>query len=330
MNMIVMNKEFEKDFHNDGIIFQDGMITNSEKIFNANTALHEAYKNYSQELVTIAKKELVGIGDLISRGLTEQLPHVGITLSFYEKMSDTTPAEINMDGQAKGKDDKETFDDVGTPVPVFYKDHSKNFRHKAALESGNINITSASNAQATYAVTELMEKTLVNGNSKIVVSGQTIPGYTTFADRETYTLPKYWNGDNAATGNEIYLDVLAMVQKLRDNNFYGDYVLYIPNAYSTVLDKKYSTAFDSRTIREELLSINGLTAIRELKSLAEHNVILIQMDKRVVDVVIAQPLSMIVLKTSPTGDSFRNWAIMIHRLKSDMAGQCGICHGSKA
>jgi hypothetical protein len=96
------------------------------------------------------------------------------------------------------------------------------------------------------------------------------------------------------------------------------------------MDQKYSTAFDSRTIRQELLSINGLTAIRELKSLATNNVILIQMDKRVVDVAIAQPLSTIVLKTSPLGDSFRNWAIMIHRLKSDMAGQCGICHGSKA
>jgi hypothetical protein len=327
MNMIVNNGNIMNDFQDGAVVLENGMITNSEKIFNANTALHEAYKSYSQELVTIAKKELVGIGDLISRGLTEQLPHVGITLSYYEKMSDTTPAEVNMDGQAKGKDDKETFDEVGTPVPVFYKDHSKNFRHKATLESGNTNITSTSNAQATYAVTSLMEDALVNGNSKIVVSGQTIPGYTTFADRETYTLPKYWT---VATGNEIYLDVLAMVQKLRDNNFYGDYVLYIPTTYSTVMDQKYSTAFDSRTIRQELLSINGLTAIRELKSLATNNVILIQMDKRVVDVAIAQPLSTIVLKTSPLGDSFRNWAIMIHRLKSDMAGQCGICHGSKA
>lgn len=327
MNMIVMNNDFMKELQNDNIVFQDGMITNSEKLFNANTALHEAYKSYSQEITTIAKKELVGIGDLISRGLTEQLPNVGITLSYHQKMSDTTPAEVNMDGQAKGKDDKETFDLSGTPVPVFYKDHGLDFRHKAAVLSGGSSITATSNAQATYAVTDLMENALVNGNSKIVVSGHTIPGYTTFADRETYTLPKYWT---EATGNEIYLDVLAMVQKLRDNNFYGDYVLYIPNTYSTVMDKKYSTAYDSRTIREELLSISGITAVRELKNLADRNVILIQMDKRVVDVAIAQPLSTIVLKTSPLGDSYRNWAIMIHRLKSDMSGQCGICHGSKA
>lgn len=325
--MIVMNKEFEKDFQNDGIIFQDGMITNSEKLFNTNTALHEAYKSYSQEITTIAKKELVGIGDLISRGLTEQLPHVGITLSYHQKMSDTTPAEVNMDGQAKGKDDKEIFDLSGTPVPVFYKDHGLNFRHKAAVLSGGASITATSNEQATYAVTDLMENALVNGNSKIVVSGHSIPGYTNFADRETLTLPKYWT---EATGNEIYLDVLAMAQKLKNNNFNGDYVLYIPGEYSTVMDKKYSTAYDSRTIREELLSISRLKDVRELKNLAVHNVVLIQMDKRVVDVAIAQPLSTIVLKTSPIGDSFRNWAIMIHRLKSNINGKTGICHGSKA
>lgn len=313
-----------------GIIeMKNGMLTNSQKLFNANTALHEKYKSYSQELQTIAKQELVGVGDLLSRGLSEQLPHVGVTLSYYEKLSDVTPADVSMDGQKIGNNDKVTVGEDAVPVPVFFKDFGQNFRHKAALQAGGSAITSATNAQIAYQVSSAMEEALFNGNSKIVVAGHTIPGYTNFADRNTYTLPKAWT---SATGDEIITYLLAMIQKLKDQNFYGPYVLYIPNQYSTLLEKDYSTAKGDNTIRARILAIPEIASIRTTPKLANNNVLLVQMDKRVVDVVIAQPLSNIILKSNQLQDLMRTWAIMIHRLKSSVpvngVAQCGICHGS--
>jgi len=320
MPVEIFNKDsnFQKNLDGSGAVsIKNGMLVNT-------TARHERFKQYDEELLGIAKQELVGVNDLVSRGLTKALSNVGVTISYYERYGDVIDASVSMDGQTRAENDVVVYDEVGVPVPVYHGEWGLSFRQKAALSAGN-DIDVTYNQQVAYNITGLMDNDLFNGNSKIVVSGQNIYGYTNHPDRNTYTIPTAWT---SATGVAIVQDVINMRQKNYDDNYRVPMVLYVGNDYEPILDKDFSDAKGDNTIRQRILALSDIVDIRVSNKLATNNVVLVAMDRRVVDVAIAQGLSNLTLKDDALSESNITFAIQTPRVKSTKSGQSGVCHGS--
>jgi len=195
-----------------------------------------------------------------------------------------------------------------------------------------------SNIQSgTRSVNENMEDAFINGattldGQDLAVAGYEAPGIINAPYAETQALAAA-DWDASPVGANIFANVQAMIAKLVVNKKFGPYRLYVPTSVSAYLDSDYDTVSGSRglTIRERLLKIPGLQAIRSADMMPTDKVALVQMTKDVLDVVVGQKPTVIPW-TSVSGFTFHNMimAIMVPRVKRDYNNKTGICIGTIA
>ena len=91
------------------------------------TLRKDEWKMYDTAIVGIAKTRLIGVADLISRGLTMKLNNaLGVTRIEWETDTDLTPASVTMSGIQRSQDDRVEFNLTGIPVPIIHKDWTLN------------------------------------------------------------------------------------------------------------------------------------------------------------------------------------------------------------
>jgi uncharacterized linocin/CFP29 family protein len=287
---------------------------------------YDEWKDLDRRVIEIATQRLVAVGDLISRGLTHNLGSIGQTISQWERSSDMTGANIDMTAEAQGEEDTPAYDYKAVPVPIVHKDFRINLRRLAASRLVGEGVDVLASDIAARVVAEKSEDMLLSG-SAIQVDGNTIYGYTNHPDRNTVTLALAW--DNAAiTGPDILADVQAMITAAKADRYYGPYTLYVPQAYEQILDNDYNPGTaDTRTIKTRLLQLSELTDIKVVDRLAANNVLLIQMQREVVDWAIAQDVSTVQWQVNGTmQERFKVMAVWAPRVKSDFDGHSGIVH----
>jgi hypothetical protein len=130
-----------------------------------------------------------------------------------------------------------------------------------------------------------------------------------------------------------------MLAKLRANKKYGPFRMYVNTDIGAVLDNDYVTAAPQNTIKERLLKLEGLQAIRTADLIpggtavtyVGAKVAIVQMTSDVIDMVVGQRPTVIPW-TSLDGFTFHNlvMAILIPRVRSDYNGDSGICIGTLA
>jgi hypothetical protein len=128
---------------------------------------------------------------------------------------------------------------------------------------------------------------LFNGNARQVNGGQ-VYGYTNHPDRNTGALTAAWTG----TGTDIIGDVLSMIEAAMADNYYGPYNLYVPQAYWAILLGDYK-AESSQTYLERIRAIDQIRDVKPSSKLAADNVVLTQMTRDVVDVAVAQDITVV-------------------------------------
>lgn len=308
----------------------------SVRIVNANGAVvktnvpallrYDEWKDIDRRVIEIATDRLVGIADLISKGLTHNLGSIGQTISLWDRSSDMTPANASMSGISKGEEDTPAFENQSVPVPIVHKDFRVNIRRLSASRLMGESIDMIAADTAARRVSEKSEDMLFSGDP-IVVDSSAIYGYMTHPHRNTVSLAQNWD-DAGKTGLEIYTDVQAMVTALRADKFFGPYTLYVPGGYESVLDNDFATGTgDVRTVRQRLMQISGISEIICVDRLTAHNVILVQMTRDVVDLAIAQDITTVQWQVDGgMQERFKVMAVWVPRVKSDFDGKSGIAH----
>jgi hypothetical protein len=156
--------------------------------------------------------------------------------------------------------------------------------------------------------------------------GGSIKSYVNYGDRNQVSLATSWT-DSTMTGEKIVDVVSEMKQASLDAKHYGPWVLYIPTNYETKMDEDYSSSKGSNTTRERILKLAGITDIKVVDTLADDNVLLVQMTPDVVRLVNGMSITNVEW-TSP--DKFINkykvLAIQVPQIRSDQDGNCGIVH----
>jgi uncharacterized linocin/CFP29 family protein len=302
----------------DGFMYHNGIRANA-------TLRRLEWQLYDTAVIEVARRRLVGVADLISMGLTYNVPDaLGVTQIVWEQISVLTGAEINMSGLSQTPNDRQEFNLLTLPLPIIHKDFNINIRqlHSSRRLGVPLDVTQAQ--LSARIVSEGIETMLFAGTT-VLGSNNAVQGYTTATYRATGSVTASWA---TATGTQIVTDTLAMIQALKNNNMYGPYHMYVPSATFTAMGADFK-AYSDRTILERVLAIPGILGIKESKDLTTTNVLLIQMTSDVVDMVDGmQPTTVEWEEQGGMVVNFKVMAIMVPRVKNDYVHQSGIAHFS--
>lgn len=303
------------------------IVVNGKKVANAGATLrYDEWKDIDREVIKVFTERLQAVADLKAAGLVHPLGSIGLTVSLWEMESDMTEADIDMAGITPGEEDTPAYDQAQVPVPVIHKDFRLNWRRLEASRMFGEALDVTAPSIATRRVAERAEDLLLSG-APIQVEGGTIYGYTTHPARNLVDMALPWN-DPSATGADILDDVQQMLEAARADNRHGPFVLYIPKEYEGVLDNDYNPATsDTRTVRERLMQLAGISRITVLDRLEANNVLLIQLDRETVDWAEAQDISTLQWDGKfALQKFFKVLTVATPRVKNDYDGRSGIVH----
>ncbi len=281
----------------------------------------DEWKEIDRAVLAVARQSLVGVADLRSFDLIHPLGGLGTIISAYERGSDMSSANVDMSGVAAGVEDVSAFDMAGVPIPIVHKDFRLSVRElEAARRMGNaIDTTNA--AVAGQKVAEGLESILFNG-SDIKSGGYALYGYTTHPNRNTGLA----DGDFGTIAN-IYPTVNRMVAAARNDGYGGPYVLYVPNDQYSEMLAVYTDGSGQTALRRCLENIPGLQKVQNASALTSGTLVLVSMQRNVVDLAVAQDV--VTIEWGEMGgmlSRFKVLAAMAPRIKSDGAGHSGIVH----
>ena len=129
------------------------------------------------------------------------------------------------------------------------------------------------------------------------------------------------------TGEQILQDVQNMIALQIANGFNSAFYLYIPTAWNGKLDADFKANSDL-TIRERLMKLDNIGAIKISDKIESGNVSLVNMEKRTVRIV--NGLALQNLEWDSKGGllkTYKSLAIQVPEVRSDFRGKCGVVHG---
>lgn len=286
------------------------------------TLRQDEWKEMDKAILMANRSRMLGVADLKSRGLVFNLPNALATMQFeYEKASKLGRAQISMDGEAQGQRDRLTFSMGYLPIPITFQDYSMNARVLAASRLRGSKLDTATGAEAGISVAEETEIMLFQGCSSFKYGDGTIYGYTDHPDRllGDFTAWDESGGDPVGT-------IRAMKQALVAIGFYGPYVAYVPTTYGQVLDDDYVAGYP-KTVRQRILEIERVEAIKVADFLPDTHVLLVQMTENVVRMVEGLALQNVEWKEGAgMRTNFKVLQISVPQIRSDKDGNCGVAH----
>lgn len=285
----------------------------------------EEWEEIDEAVIPAAQEQLVIVSDLQQAGLTQNLDDWSVLESKFDAESDVTEAKQSLTGVSEDEEDIPERARRSVPVPVTAKTFRLEARFLASSQRRGEGLDVTGPRAAGRSVSEKLEDMVFNG-SHVTLSGNGIPGLTDFSARQTHTISTAW--DAVTSNDDILQDVLDMIQLAKNVNYRGPFNLYVPGNWATVLDDDFKPE-SSQTVRQRLEAINSISAVRVADTLADSNVILVQMTPEVIDLAIGQAATTIQWEIK--GGMvvfFKVFTAMVHRLKQDHAGNSGIVHGS--
>jgi uncharacterized linocin/CFP29 family protein len=294
-------------------------------VLRSNASLpKDAWKMMDETIQRVATQRMQGVADLMSRGLSFQVPQaLGVLRLEWQRMSDMDPAIMTMSGLSKSQNDGVDFDLDSMPLPIIHKDFNLNIRHLEASRRNGTPLDMTQLEISTRLVAEFIESLLFNG-STILGANNTIYGYKTALNRNTGSTTASWA---TATGVQIVGDVLAMIDKAVADNMFGPYLLYVSQGAYVHMADDYKAESDI-TILQRVLNIPNIQGVQPTIHLDNDSVLLVQMTSDVVDMIDGiQPM---VVQWDEAGGmvfNFKVMAIMVPRVrKGDYKLQSGIVH----
>ena len=307
-------------------LLSGGMNTNA---LRTNAVLRkDEWKQYDTAVIKAAQVRLVGVADVMARGLVYRINNgLGTTVLEYETESDVEAASVNMSGVTKGNNDTVEWDIAYMPLPIIHKDFQINIRKLNSSRTTGQSLDTVTAELSARKVAEKIEEALFTGLSTYTYGGGVIYGLMDEPNRNLGSLTANWD-DSAASGTTILADILAMKQASIDDRHYGPWAVYVPTNFETPLDEDYVSGYP-KTVRSRLQEIDGIEFVKVADKLTADNVIMVQMTSDVVRMVEGLPLTTVEW-TSEGGMifKFKVMTINIPQIRADQDLRSGVMHWS--
>lgn len=290
-------------------------------IGNASPVHKDVWGMWDREAVEIQRDVLSVFTDIASTN-SKPMP-IGKLVNYFQRMSDSGSVNVSLDGRGTGKSDQPVVDYQGTPIPILDDGFRFGWRQMEAERSeGYTSLQSGASANSMRRLAEKMEDMVLNGESSIVVGGNTIYGLRNLPQRNTGT---HGLTLATATGAQWLAAVLDAMKKLQADNFYTEVTFYLNQGDYLVASVNEFTAGYPKTILNRLMEIPGVRFVPASKVPANE---IIGLCKRrdVVEILSAMPMVVVPQFRANAYDDylFRTMAAVAPQLKYDAQDQCGI------
>jgi uncharacterized linocin/CFP29 family protein len=300
-------------------VLDDAIAANADSFMAANASLRkDEWEMVDMRVNDVMRERLTIVDDLRAKGLIVPTS-IGTILRVTERLSDMAAAEVNYDGDSDPDEDKAAYLRNVVPVPVISKGFRINWRQlEASRRRGDpLDVTNA--AVAARKVRDKLQDVITNGygtgpgaNPANGADGQTIPGLTTAAGRLLVSLGTAWD----VSGADIIGNVLAMLESAYASNLFGPFNLYVPKNYWATLQEDYSALKGDRTMLQRIEAFENIDVVRPLDSLADDNVVMVQMTEDVIDMTEAQTVTTVQWEKNPFVTYFRVMTVAGPQIKS--------------
>jgi len=319
---------------NTGQLDQSGNPVYAERPINANATLRkDEWIDLEDQIIEAARERLVIVEDLQAAGLTYNVGGLGTIISEWETASEITDAEITMDGETVNDKDRQAFGLNGVPIPIVQKDFTIGERMLLASRQRGASLDVTTGTEAARSVARRSEQMVFFGAqigaSNSAGNSYSIPGLTTFANRETFTISNWAAG--GTTPETIFSEILQMVSKMEvEQRSFGPFTLYIPGEYAFKFREDFKE-FSDKTLMERVQDEDVISRVRVSDVLTAGNVVLIDMNRRYIDLAVAADVTTVQWQSgSGFTNHFKTYAAWAPRIKSDFDGRVGVLHGSIA
>jgi uncharacterized linocin/CFP29 family protein len=290
--------------------------------FRTNSVLRkDEWELLDTRIVDIAKHRLVAVGDVRAAGLVHNLGSFGVSISQYEKLSDMTEANVDMDGGTAGEEDRVAYELVSIPVPIIHKNFRIGLRTLEASRRLGQSLDTTQAEKAARLVADQLEYILFYGASGVVVNGQQLYGLTNQPHVNTVS------GADWGTITNIYSNVNSAVIANEADNYFGPYALYVAKTQFGEMRAIYTDGSGETALERVLRGFAGtITSIKPADTLSAGTAVLVQLTRDVVDLAVGVDVSTVQWETR--GGFFQHFKIfgaMAPRVKSDYDGKSGVC-----
>lgn len=317
------------------------MINNgiSSPVFNSTSLRKDEWVQLDGVVLKAARQRLRAWSDLAAANTYGGFNGMSKTLLEHETMNDPGEAVVDMDGLTEGRMDSPKYQLEGLPLPITHSDFWFSARRLAVARNSGTPLDTTMAEAAGRRVAEMIEKTLIgvetgltygNATSNGYSRAPSVYGYTNFPDRLTKTDLTVPTGSNPEA---IARDVIEMREAMYAAGFFGPFMLYHSTAYDAFLDEDYFRTGGTsvtRTLRERIQSIDGISDIRRLDYLTSGYVmIMVQMTADVARAVNGMDIT--TVQWESVGGmrlNFKVMAIQVPQLRADFNGNCGILHAT--
>lgn len=266
-----------------------------------------------------ARNRLTVLEAFRSRGLVESVS-VGDIERVTERLEAFTDAQLNFDGDAAAENERDRANYLTDrrAIPIISHGFKYGFRQLASSGRRGAGLQVDTAGLASRAVAHRLQDLITNGLAAGGPSGGGIPGLTTAPNAIDVTLNNVWDGGSAT----IIDDTRRMLDAAYAGFFFGPFDMHVPKNYWATLQQDYSTSKGDRTYLERILAFEDISRVMPNDSLADDNVLLVQMTRDVMDISEALTMTTWQWQKTPASTEFRVLAIAGPHIKS-VEGQDG-------
>lgn len=293
-----------------------------------NSLLSESeWQEFDRAVASMVRLKATGLARLRQAGLVHQLGGLGTLVSQWYAASEHVQAVSNMDGRSAGDRDRTDRKLRGVPVPITFSEYEIPHRELEAARRLGDALDTAHAENAADAVVDKLEAMLFNGDTNIVVAGDTIPGLTTVTGRLTDTATNYGGGDFGTWGNgrKALAGMIAAAAAVR---YYGPFGVWVSNTqYHQLLAR--ATDGSGQMEIDAIMSLPQIQFVELGPKLADGVTVMAQLTNNVIDLAVAQDVTNLESANALGMTTvFKVLAAMVHRLKADYAGNVGVVHAT--
>lgn len=218
---------------------------------------------------TLVQRDMLAVFNRLAQA--SQTPiDVGDLVSYFPMVSDSGEVTVTLDGRQTGRSDQAQIKYAGTPVPVFASEARWGWRQTAVNRKGRVAIDTVTIENHQRRIAEKLEDMVLNGDSSVVIGGNTIYGLRNHPSRNTgnhtFTL-------SSATGANWLTAFAQLINLLIADNAFAKVTVFLNWGDYTYASINEFTAGYPKTILARLREIEQIADIVPASRIPASNII---------------------------------------------------------
>jgi len=258
---------------------------------------------------------------------------IGKLVHKFRQASDAGVVQTSMTGQIGVKMDQVEFTYDGSIIPVHDTGFSRNWREWNAQTSEGFDALIDDQRESVASIRAHVADNFLDGHldsdgNAIVVDGISWTGMRN--DSRVAQVDLGVGGvnfdftDTTKTGAEVRAAFIQVRDVLWiDNNCGQDATYYVSREVISNFERRYSDSFDSRTIKEELESMQGVAMIKSTSKLTGNQMMAFPLDTNKIRPVVGMGINTVAMPRPVYNSNyeFSVWGAIGFEIRTDFAGK---------